>query len=177
MDRAAPEDVQRWLLALADGDRGAFHPLFLCLWPLLRGFAARFLAWPDAEDAAQNALLRVFSRCGEFDRTREALPWILGIAAYEIRTARRRQFRRRQDATVAPDDRRDPGPSPEDEAAAAERARLLHDVLSRLRPVDAETLLAYARGDRLSLPGATFRKRVERALVRVRAAWSLDDKH
>jgi RNA polymerase sigma factor (sigma-70 family) len=177
VERAAREVVQRQLERLADGDRDAFHPLFVRLWPLLRGFAARCLPREDVEDAAQEALLRVFARAAEFDRRRDALPWVLGIAAYEIRTARQR--RRRRWRREHPDDdalagQPDPGRSPEEIALAAELERALGEALGALRPVDTETLLAYARGECPDLPGPTFRKRVERALGRLRSAWRLN---
>lgn len=176
MERLAREALQRQLARLADGDRDAFHPLFVRLWPLLRGFAARCLPREDVEDAAQEALVRVFARAAEFDRRRDALSWVLGIAAYEIRTARQRRRRRRR--REHPDDalagRPDPGRSPEETALAAELERDLGEALAALRPEDAETLLAYARGERPDLPGPTFRKRVERALGRLRSAWRLN---
>ncbi|HEY6321131.1 MAG TPA: sigma-70 family RNA polymerase sigma factor, partial [Thermoanaerobaculia bacterium] len=65
MERVARAALQRQLERLADGDRDAFHPLFVRLWPLLRGFAARCLPREDVEDAAQEALLRVFARATE----------------------------------------------------------------------------------------------------------------
>jgi RNA polymerase sigma factor (sigma-70 family) len=176
VERVEREALQRHLERLADGDRDAFHPVFVRLWPLLRGFAARCLPWQEAEDAAQEALLRVFARAAEFDRQRDALSWVLGIAAYEIRTVRQR--RRRRHRREHPDDalagRPDPGRSPEEIALAAELERALGEALGALRPVDAETLLAYARGERPDLPGPTFRKRVERALGRLRSAWRLN---
>ena len=176
MERLAREALQRQLERLADGDRDAFHPLFVRLWPLLRGFAARCLPPEDVEDSAQEALLRVFARAAEFDRRRDALSWVLGIAAYEIRTARQRRRRRRR--REHPDDalaaQPDPGRSPEETALAAELEHALGEALGTLRPVDAETLLAYARGERPDLPGPTFRKRVERALGRLRSAWRLN---
>ena len=97
MDRVRREALQRDLVRLAEGDREAFHPVFVCLWPLLRGFAGRYLPAPDAEDAAQEALVKVFARAAVFDTRRDALSWTLGIAAYEIKTVRRRQQRRRED--------------------------------------------------------------------------------
>jgi len=96
VERAERAALQRQLERLADGDRDAFHPVFVRLWPLLRGFAGRCLPPPEAEDAAQEALLRVFARAAEFDRERDALSWVLGIAAYEIRSARQRTRRRRE---------------------------------------------------------------------------------
>ena len=176
MERVAREALQRQLERLADGDRDAFHPVFVRLWPLLRGFAARCLPREEAEDAAQEALLRVFARAAAFDRRRDALSWVLGIAAYEIRTARQRRRRRgrREHPDPALADRPDPGRSPEESALAADLERSLGDALAALRPADAETLLAYARGERPDLPGPTFRKRVERALSRLRSAWRLN---
>ncbi|HYL06782.1 MAG TPA: sigma-70 family RNA polymerase sigma factor [Thermoanaerobaculia bacterium] len=174
MERVEREALQRHLERLADGDRDAFHPVFVRLWPLLRGFAARCLPWAEAEDAAQEALVRVFTRAAAFDRGREALPWVLAIAANEIRTARQRRRRRREHPADGLAGRPDAGRSPEEEAAAAELERALGAALATLRPADAETLLAYARGERPDLPGPTFRKRVERALGRLRAAWRLN---
>ncbi len=174
MERVEREALQRHLERLADGDRDAFHPVFVRLWPLLRGFAARCLPWQEAEDAAQEALVRVFARASEFEPGRDALPWVLGIAANEIRTARQRRRRRREQPDDGLAHRPAAGSSPEEIALAGDRERQLAETLATLGPADAETLLAYARGERPDLPGPTFRKRVERALVRLRAAWRLN---
>lgn len=173
MERIERRALQRHLAELADGDRDAFHPVFVRLWPLLRGFAARCLPREEAEDAAQEALLRVFARAAEFDRRRDALSWVLGIAAYEIRSARKRRERRREAPAEALAERLDGERSPEDAALEADLARQIHETLATLRPGDAETLLAYARDERPDLPGPTFRKCVERALTRLRGAWRL----
>jgi RNA polymerase sigma-70 factor (ECF subfamily) len=174
VERVEREALQRHLERLADGDREAFHPVFVRLWPLLRGFAARCLPWGEAEDAAQEALTRVFARAAEFDRRREALPWVLGIAANEIRSARQRRRRRREQPADELTARPGAGRSPEEAAVAVDLERALGEALATLRPADAATLLAYARGERPDLPGPTFRKRVERALGRLRAAWRLN---
>ncbi len=171
MERSERDTLQRDMVALADGDREAFHPVFVRLWPLLRGFAARALDDRDADDVAQEALLRVFSRASEFDRERDALSWVLGIAAYEVRTARQRRRRRRENAGQPIPERPAKEPSAETAVMRSEAERQLADALATLRPEECATLLAYARGERPSLPGPTFRKRVERALRRLRSAW------
>ena len=170
MHRTERAALQEELTALAGGDRTAFDPLFRRLWPLLRGFARRFLPSHDADDAAQDALLRVFRRASEFDESRDALAWVLGVAAWQIRTHRTKARRRREDFSDAPPEREDPAASPEDQAEARELAVLLDRALAELSPEDASTLTAYARGERPDLPGATFRKRVERALARLKRA-------
>jgi RNA polymerase sigma-70 factor, ECF subfamily len=167
-DRAS---LQQELTALARGERSAFDPLFRRLWPLLRGFALRCLPAGEAEDAAQESLLRVFSRASEFDPGRDALAWILGISAWQIRTHRTRSRRRREEPATALPERADASPTPEEAAVTRDLASLLDEALSRLPPGDAATLIAYARGERPDLPGPTFRKRVERALRRLRLRW------
>jgi RNA polymerase sigma factor (sigma-70 family) len=174
MERVDRDSLQRQLVELAEGNRDAFQPVFVRLWPLLRGFAARCLPREEAEDAAQEALLRIFSRAAEFDRQRQALPWVLGIAAYEIRSARRRRFRRREEPVDGSDEQAAADRSPEDSALASGLERELAAALATLPPGDVATLLAYARDERPDLPAATFRKRLERALARLRDAWRLN---
>jgi RNA polymerase sigma-70 factor, ECF subfamily len=159
---------------LADGDRGAFDDVYALAWPLVRGFVGRHLRAGEAEDAAQEALLRVFSRASAFDSRRDALPWILGIAAWEIRTVKQRERRRREekigDAVL---ERPAADPRPDEIAAARERDRLVDGALAALRPEDAATLRAYMNDERPAVAPATFRKRVQRAVERARAAWGM----
>src|SRR6267142_136179 len=179
MEHVPKTDLQGLMERLADGDRSAFHPVFESLWPLLRRFAARHLGPGEADDIAQEALLRVFRRAAEFDPSRSALAWALGIAAFEIRTARRKRQRRREDAVPAGDfeSARDPAPTPEETAMQADMETMMRNALGTLRPEDAETLRLYSRGERAHVAAATFRKRVERALTRLRAAWRTTDGH
>jgi RNA polymerase sigma-70 factor (ECF subfamily) len=169
-------DLQGWMIRLADGDRSAFHPVFETLWPVLRRLTARHLPAADAEDAAQEALIKIFRRAAEFDPTRSALAWSLGIAAYEIRTARRLHQRRREGSTETETftSRRDAGPNPEEALLARDVEEMLQAALGMLRPEDSETLRLYSRSERPAV-AATFRKRVERALARLRAAWRTSD--
>jgi RNA polymerase sigma factor (sigma-70 family) len=155
---------------LADGDRSAFDAVFAALWPLLRGFAERALPGRgDAEDAAQVSMLKIFSRAAEFDPRRDALTWALGIAAYECRTLRKRGTRRREDLKAAPPERQSVETTPEDSVIDRDLQAAAAQVLVALRPLDAETLLAAARGEREA--SSTFRKRLERALSRFRKEW------
>ena len=70
--------------------------------------------------------------------------------------------------------RMDPAPSPEAAAMARETGEALEKALAGMSPPDAATLLAFARGERPELSGPTFRKRVERALTRLRARWGMN---
>ena len=137
MDSGGREQLQRDLTALARGDRAAFDPVFGRVWPLVRGYAARCLPWEEAEDAAQEALLRVFSRASEFDARRDALSWVLGVAAWQIRTHRTRARRRREEDLSAAGEREDAEPSPE---AAAMGPAVMVKMLSSLAAAQAGEL-------------------------------------
>lgn len=151
------------LLRLQDGDRSAFDPAYDVVAPRVDALCARLLGpGPDAEDAAQQALMRLFERVAAFDPTRgPALPWVLGIAAWEARTVRRRRERRRED----PWEDRAAGAVPEDRWDELER------VLATLGPVDREVVsAALGRAERPDVAPATARKRLQRALDRIRSA-------
>jgi RNA polymerase sigma factor (sigma-70 family) len=84
----------------------------------------------DAEDVAQEAILRALRGIGGFDGSRPLRPWLLGIAANRCRTALGRRSRRPMTAE-SPEEQVDhrPGLSdPDDLAGELERA------LDRLRP-------------------------------------------
>ena len=170
MDSAARAELHKCMVRLADGDRSAFSTVYQALWPVLRAFVTRQLPMPDSEDAAQEALLKIFARASDFDQEGDALTWALAIAAFEVRTARKRSLRRREDLVAqAPHDK---------DAASAEKAIIDRDLedaalgaLGTLRPSDVETIRTVLNGRAPPVPRATFRKRVERALNRLRLAW------
>jgi RNA polymerase sigma-70 factor (ECF subfamily) len=173
VDAGGRAALQQDLTALSRGDRAAFDRVFDRLWPLLRGFARRFLPAAEAEDAAQEVLIRIFSRASEFDSRRDALSWALGIAAWQIRTQRTRMRRRREDGLDAAPERVAEGASPEAAAAARDLEAAVARTLAELSPDDEATLRSYARGERPHVPGPTFRKRVSRALERLRDRWRI----
>src|SRR5205085_1919122 len=115
------------------------------------------------------ALVKVLSRAAEFDPGRDALSWALGIGAYECRTLRKKQARRREDLGAAPADAVPATSTPEDAAIDGDLQAAAAAVFGALRPADSETLLAAARGQREK--SSLFRKRLERALSRFRKEW------
>lgn len=171
----APHELQALLSRLASGDRSAFHPLFQSLWPLLQRFARRLLSSEaDGDDAAQQALMKIFARAREYDPRRQALPWVLAIAHNECRTVRKQRLRRREVGSEPAAQLTAPLPSPEYSLMTRELEVALSAVFSDLRPEDVHTLalsVAEDRSERQEIPAATFRKRVERALDRLRLAW------
>jgi RNA polymerase sigma-70 factor (ECF subfamily) len=170
-DRA---QLDRWMTAAADGDRAAFDPLFQALWPIVVGYATRLVGSTAlAEDCAQEALVRLFGQLERYDRSRDALTWVLTIATWQCRTARR-SLQRRGEMAEVPTDAIADGPAILEER---ELVRTSLDALATLAPRDIEVITAALldddelRGLRRTLAPATFRKRLERAFGRLRASW------
>lgn len=163
---AEPAELDMLMARLAEGDRGAFSPLFRALWPPALKVCQRMLAdEADAHDAAQAALMKILERAHEYDRRRPALPWALGIAAWECRTLQRKQARLRE----VPEEpqRSDEGASVEELEQRRLVSAALHAV-GTLSPSDQETLVSTYWDTAAEVGGATFRKRRERALTRLR---------
>lgn len=167
MERARRDELQGLLRRLADGDRAALRPAYELLWPLLCSFCERALgAAFDSQDAAQRALLKVFARVVQLEPGRDPIPWVLAIAGFECRSARKERERRREEPEESLP-AHGAAASPEDELIARDLIAAASEVLGTLSQRDQEILLAL--GDRPA--SATFRKRLQRALARFRAAW------
>ncbi len=92
------------------------------LWPVLLGFTRGMdLDEPEAEDAAQRALLNVFSRIATFDRARNGVA--VTIAAYEVLTVRQQRSRRREASVEGLADLGDGQARPEEHLLAEELRR------------------------------------------------------
>ena len=174
MDALQRARIHEAIVRLAEGDRSAFAFVFDELWPRILQFVQRALpGHPEAEDVAQQALVKVFARIAEFDTSRDGVAWAFGIVVYEMKTLRRREQRRREvphDGTselVA-----DAARSPEAMAIREDLARELTAAIGTLSPADRAILLP---DDQAGVPDdsspSTQRKRRQRALERLRAVW------
>lgn len=155
---------------LADGDRSTFSAVFETLWPLLEGFARRLSGnAADGEDAAQQALLKVFEHAHRYDPERDAAAWALAITAHECNAMRRK----RRAEPLADEERKLRTAEADPEAAAISRDLIAAatEALGSLRSDDAATLAAAWGGERPAIAPTAFRKRVQRATLRLRAAW------
>jgi RNA polymerase sigma factor (sigma-70 family) len=167
--------VHEAMVQLAEGRRAAFDVVFTGLWPDLLSFVRRAMSGdPDADDLAQQTLLKIFFRISEFDTSRDGVAWAFGIAIYEVRTLRRKNQRRKEvvvDAVLPAIDR---GPSPETLLIEAELRQALSDALGELTESDRAVLLPGDDGS-VNVAPATWRKRRQRALERLRAVWRSRD--
>jgi len=159
------------MVRFADGERAAFRPLFDALWPVLLAFTSRTLApMADAEDATQAAMLKVFSRIADFDRSRDGVSWALGIAGYEVMTVRKQRTRRREAGSGAFERMEQRGANVEDRMIGDELREAVLSLVGEL-PERDRAALAYAFTGAALPADETARKRRFRALERLRTAW------
>jgi DNA-directed RNA polymerase specialized sigma24 family protein len=167
LDAAARRELNGLMLRLADGDRAAFQPVFQALYPRLRAWCAHLLGdADDAEDTAQQALMKMFSQAADFDPAGDVLSWGLTLATWEARSHNRRSKRRAGICLPHPDHPR----SPEEAAIERDSKALLERLVGELSEGDQE-VLSVARGDGAPPLSAALRKRRERALIRLKQLW------
>jgi len=137
----APSTDEELVLRTAAGDSEAFEVL-LDRWegPAKR-YAWRLLGdWQGAEDAAQEAFLRVFRSSKEYRPTARFSTWFYTVLGNVCRDRLRRQRRRPQESKAGPlgtgeDEPQAPGdrmPGPEEEVMAAERRALVAEAVRAL---------------------------------------------
>jgi len=155
---------------LVDGDRAAFDPLFAALHPRAVGLARRRLDASDADDAAQQALVRLFARASEFTPGRPVLPWFYAVVANEIHTVARRRARgHSREAGAAAMDRIAATDDPESALLEAELRASLRAAVTALDDASAQAIRAVLDdATRPDVEPPAFRKRVSRAYAKLR---------
>lgn len=153
---------ERWgrlMTAAQAGDSDAYEQLLRELDRWLRGFYARRLPGPTAEDATQDALLAIHNKRHTYQPSRPFGAWAMAIARYKwidrIRDASRY-------AALSLDDEI----AIEDHGEAAISAAALDNLLGRLKPAQASVIrLVKLRG--LSIARASGATGQSAALVKI----------
>ena len=171
MTKEARARLHAAMVRFADGERSAFREVFDGLWPMCLAISQRALGHhADAEDTAQRALLKVFDRIVDLDRTRDGVAWAMTLTAFEILTARKQRSRRREEdvkADVA--DVADLAASAQDRILAQELTAGVKAAIGELSELDRDALETMLAGGKPR--GETERKRLFRAIARLRTAW------
>lgn len=157
------------MVRLKRGDRAAADEVFRRAWPAVRAFARRWLAGSaQAEDVAQQALVKVFAQALDFDVSRDALTWVLEVTVWECRTERARLRRSRIELGGDAVGGEEPG-RPDVALEEAELKGALMELIGALPEAEqrelTRLLLEESSGD------AAGRKRRQRAVEHLRALW------
>ncbi len=182
-----PDPTSPSLEALArlalDGDRDAVEQLVRGLQADVYGLALRML-WhrENAEDAAQEILVRVVTRLAQFDFRSRLRTWVFRVGTNYLLDVKKSAVERlhltfERFGDELADGLSDEGPAESERSALTEEVKI-GCTLGMLQCLDRPHRLAYILGEVLELPSdeaaealdvapAAFRKRLERARARV----------
>ena len=85
-------DIESLVEKAREGDKTALEELALCIQDKIYGLALRMLFHPaDAEDAAQEILIKIITHLGSFRGDSAFGTWMFRVAANHILTIRKRR--------------------------------------------------------------------------------------
>jgi len=139
------EQEEGWVRGALAGDREAFARLVEAYQAPVYNLAYRMLGKAaDAEDAAQETFLRVYSRLRGYDPARKFSSWLLSIAAhYCIDRLRRRRYINLSLEELPPWRQVALGRSPEGEVASREERDEVRRLLQGLPPDYRAVVILY----------------------------------
>jgi RNA polymerase sigma-70 factor (ECF subfamily) len=159
------------------GDRAAFRSLYAEASPKLFGVALRILGnRGDAEEAVQEAFVKIWRGAGRFDAGRgSAVGWLVSIARNQAIDSLRARKPPARDIAELPG-LADRGPTPEASALGADERRRIVGCLGELPPDRAAAVRgAYLEGwsyeelaRRFGVPINTMRTWLRRSLLKLR---------
>lgn len=150
---------------LAEGERASFDRVFAVLREHLSRWCAT-LCPSEADDVVQKSLTTIFARASSFRPDGDVIAWAFAIAGWAIRSLKRKQARHTSMNELRVHAN---GSSPEEQAIEANLRATLAQTVATLSDADRRVIaqLAQARGPR----DTKTRKRLSRALARLRVAW------
>jgi RNA polymerase sigma-70 factor (ECF subfamily) len=185
----SPEEADQLLRRCQQGDEAALAELVRLYQDRLFQLAYRALGDASlAQEAAADALLKVWSKAGQWRGDAAANTWIYQVAVRTVLDARRRRRRWSERWSGAlPEAVADGRPEPAEQLARGEHERAreqrLHEALRQLSEEDRVLLHLYYFEDRglpeieaiLGVGRATLKTRLARARQRLRAQLEDDD--
>lgn len=179
-------DESEWLERARGGDREAFRRIVETYRDHAYGLALRIVgSEADAEEAAQDAFVRVWRALPQFRGESRFSTWLHRVVvrcAYDV-TARLRVRREREEPLEPePGDIREPSRDPPD-PASRERERRVARLLEHLTEIQRAVVTLYYYEDQsvedvaraLDLPEGTVKTHLHRARAALRLAWRREE--
>ena len=169
------DDVTRLALQARDGDREALAALLGRLQGDIWRYCSAMLGADQADDAAQDAMLRILRSIGRYEGSAPARIWAIAIARHTCLDVLRRRYRRRAllDTVIAEARRSSVVAQPEHDWA--DLVRLLEHLDAERREAFVLTQIlgwSYAEAaTAASCPVGTIRSRVARARADLLELW------
>jgi RNA polymerase sigma-70 factor, ECF subfamily len=178
-----PSDEQL-MARVKDADEGALAALYRRHTPLLRTIVCRVINNDtDTDDLIQEVFCEVWRQAAHYSEEKgKALGWLVTLARRRaIDKLRKKQAYQRAEERLLAETERDPGHyvhGVEEDAAASDRAEILHRVINHLPDAQRDALtLAFYRGMSqreiaayTGIPLGTIKTRLELAVRKVRSA-------
>jgi RNA polymerase sigma-70 factor (ECF subfamily) len=177
----APVDEQAFIAAALEGDEDARAWLLRQHSVPVYRFCLRMMKnEEDAQDAAQDTMVKVLRNLHRYRSDWRFSTWVFGIARNTCIDVHRRRKRRRSTSEV---EVVDCGPSPFELTERERQAQKLREALDELPPLYREVLLLYhfeqlkyrEIADLLDLPMGTVMNRIFRARQRLRTIYEGTD--
>jgi RNA polymerase sigma-70 factor, ECF subfamily len=175
------EQIHEWLARSRKGDDEAFALLVETYQKPVYNLCYRMLGdAQEAEDAAQESFWRAYQALHRYDPQRSFITWLLSIAAhYCIDQQRRRRLPTFSMDLITEEIVPDGAPSPEYIASQSEQDRMLHQLMSQMKPQDqAALVLRYwydfsdqEIGQALKLSVSAVKSRLHRARLSLAENW------
>jgi len=170
LDKATKLEINAAMKSLSEGDRSAFDKAYSLLWPLVLNVTKRLIGnTVDAEDVAQETLVKVFAQAQKYDHTKDAVAWVLVIARFEFMTLKKSRLRKKENSGDGMEEIKSNDPSADEHIEARQIETAIQSIVADLPAQDQETLRRYLESNETKSP--LLRKRFERALKRIRDAW------
>jgi RNA polymerase sigma-70 factor, ECF subfamily len=140
MPMSEPTGWRRWLALAESGNAATFEQMVEAHAALVLRTAQRLLlSEADAQDAAQEVLLKLHRFASKFDETRDLRPWL-----YRMTVNVCHDLRRKRKLDLALEDTAEPAasePTPEERWSAEERRQMLFEALAALSGREREAIV------------------------------------
>jgi RNA polymerase sigma-70 factor (ECF subfamily) len=160
-----------------------FRSVFDDYFDAINRYCLRRLSVDDVNDATAEVFTVAWRKIKQMPDGDDVLPWLYGVARYEINNRRRSKRRARALTDKLRGQANHPDPGPEPAIVRASELEGIVDALGKLKPDDRELLLLHTHEEldyndiavAFSCSPEAARKRLSRSIIRLRKAANIPE--